>query len=124
LLKSVDALRVEVAMSRLPQCNPAKAAERHAKRRRAVQRAVLESPGQTDPATRASAAGGGPLSEPMASYVAKVRHQSYRITEADIEALKAAGLSEDQIFEITVAAAFGAALRSLEAGMRAVRGEA
>jgi hypothetical protein len=38
--------------------------------------------------------------------------------------LSAAGLSDDDIFEITVAAAGGAALRRLDAGMRAVRGTA
>jgi len=47
---------------------------------------------------------------------------AYRITDADVAGLKAAGRSEDEIFEVTVAAAVGAALRSLGAGMRAVRG--
>jgi hypothetical protein len=60
----------------------------------------------------------------VGSYVEEVRDQSYRITEADIDALKAAKLSEDEIFEITVAAALGAALRSLDAGMRALNEEA
>ena len=38
---------------------------------------------------------------------------------ADVADLKAAGHSEEAIFEVTVAAAVGAALRSLDAGMRA-----
>ena len=43
------------------------------------------------------------------------------MTASDVESLKAAGHSEDEIFEITVAAAVGASLRPLEAGLRAVR---
>jgi hypothetical protein len=89
----------------------------------ALRRAVLQSPGQTDRAIRTAAASGGFLSEPVGAYVAKVRDQSYRITASDIEELATAGLSEDQIFEITVAAALGAACRSLDAGLRALRGE-
>jgi hypothetical protein len=45
------------------------------------------------------------------------------VTNADIGQLTAAGHSQDEIFEITVAAALGTALRSLNAGLRAVRGE-
>jgi hypothetical protein len=48
---------------------------------------------------------------------------SYRITDANFTALKAAGYGEDEIFELTVAAALGASLRHLDAGMRAVREE-
>ncbi len=89
----------------------------------ALRRAVLESPGQTEPAERVAAAEGRSLPEPTASYVAKVRDHSYRITDGDVEALTSAGLSQDQIFELTVAAAVGAAFRSLNAGVRAMRGD-
>jgi alkylhydroperoxidase family enzyme len=111
-------------MSPLLRFSAGKAARRHAKRIAALRRAVFESPGKTDRGTRASAANGGPLQEPVASYAAKVTDQSYRISDADFGALKAAGLTEDQIFEITVASALGAALRRLDAGMRALGGEA
>jgi alkylhydroperoxidase family enzyme len=40
--------------------------------------------------------------------------------DEDVEALKASGCSEDEIFEQTVAAAVGEGLRRLEAGMRAL----
>ena len=36
--------------------------------------------------------------------------------------LAEAGLSDDDIFEVTIAAAVGAAMQRLDAGMRAVRG--
>jgi hypothetical protein len=58
----------------------------------------------------------------LQEYVAKVRDASYRVTDTDMAALKAVGYGEDEIFEVTVAAALGAALRSLDAGMSAVRG--
>lgn len=82
--------------------------------------AVFDSPGKTEPAVRRAAASGDPAEGPWTSYAAKVRDSSYRVTDTDIANLKAAGLSEDKIFEITVAAAVGAALRSLDAGHRAV----
>ena len=41
--------------------------------------------------------------------------RAYTVTDADVEALKAAGLSEDEIFEQTVAAAIAEGLRRLDA---------
>ena len=49
-----------------------------------------------------------------------VRAASYRITEADMDRLTADGCSEDQIFEVTVAAAVGAALHSFDTGRNAL----
>ena len=51
----------------------------------------------------------------MEPYLAKVRDRAYTITDADVEALKAAGCSEDEIFEQTVAVAIGQGLRRLDA---------
>ena len=56
----------------------------------------------------------------MGPYLDKVRTGAYRIVDEDVEALKAAGCSEDEIFEQTVAVAVGEGLRRLEAGMRAL----
>ena len=78
-------------------------------------------PATTDPALRAAAATGDPLPEPWQSYAAMVRDASYRITDTDIGRLTAAGHAEDQIFEVTVAAAVGAALRSFDAGRRVLK---
>jgi alkylhydroperoxidase family enzyme len=81
---------------------------------------VLHGPAVTDAATRTAAATGGSLPEPDASFTATVRDASYRITDADIDGLAAAGHSEDVIFELTVAAAVGAALRCYDAGRGAL----
>jgi alkylhydroperoxidase family enzyme len=51
----------------------------------------------------------------MAAYLAKVRDRAYSVTDADVEALKAAGCAEDEIFEQTVAVAIGQGLRRLDA---------
>jgi hypothetical protein len=76
---------------------------------------VFDAPATTSPGLR-KAATGESLAEPWLSYAAMVRDQSYRIAETDINRLKAAGHSEDEIFEVTVAAAVGAALHSFDAG--------
>ena len=39
----------------------------------------------------------------MDAYLAKVHERAYTVTDADVEALKDDGLSEDEIFEYTVA---------------------
>lgn len=61
-----------------------------------------------------------PSPEAMAPYLAKVRERAYTVTDADVGALKAAGLSEDEIFEQTVAAAIAQGLRRLDAADAAI----
>ena len=51
----------------------------------------------------------------MTSYLEKVRTRAYTVTDADVESLKASGLSEDEIFEQTVAVAISEGLRRLDA---------
>ena len=86
-----------------------------------LRQTVFASPAEVDPETRSAAGFGGQVPEPWGSYAAKVRDESYRVTDDDIKALEAAGHSETEIFEVTVCAAVGAALRSLDAGLRATR---
>jgi hypothetical protein len=98
------------------------AAARHADLVAALRRAVFEFPGETAPAVRLACGRGGPAPDPWGPYADAVRTRSYRITDGDVAALKAGGGTEEQIFEITVAAATGAALHGLDAGLRALRG--
>jgi alkylhydroperoxidase family enzyme len=51
-------------------------------------------------------------------FLNKVRRHAYRVTDEDVEALKAAGHSEDEIFELTVAAAVAAGLERRAAALR------
>jgi len=49
----------------------------------------------------------------FASYLEKVRRHAYRTTDREVEELKAAGFSEDEIFEQTVSAAAAAGFERL-----------
>jgi alkylhydroperoxidase family enzyme len=66
---------------------------------------------------RATVAAVPPEPAALASYLDKVRSRAYTVTDSDVEALKAAGVSEDEIFEHTVAAAIAEGLRRLDAGL-------
>jgi len=59
----------------------------------------------------------------LGGYVDKVASDAYRISDEDVAALQGAGGADDAIFEITIAAAVGAALGRLERGLAALRGE-
>lgn len=57
---------------------------------------------------------------PLAPYLEKVRTGAYAVTDDDVAALKEAGLSEDEIFEATVAVAAEEGLRRLDAALRVI----
>jgi alkylhydroperoxidase family enzyme len=63
---------------------------------------------------RANVAGTSPAPDAMADYLRKVHERAYSVTDGDVDALKAAGFSEDEIFEQTVAAAIGEGVRRLD----------
>jgi alkylhydroperoxidase family enzyme len=54
-------------------------------------------------------------------YLDKVRRHAYKVTDDDVEALKEAGHSEDEIFEQTVSVAVAAGLERLDVGLEALR---
>lgn len=54
------------------------------------------------------------------AYLEKVRTRAYAITDADVQALKDEGLSEDEIFERTVATAVAEGRRRQVAAERAI----
>ena len=66
---------------------------------------------------RAMVAAAPPEPPALAPYLNKVRDCAYTIIDADLAALAAAGISEDEIFERTVAVAVAEGLRRLDAGM-------
>jgi hypothetical protein len=59
--------------------------------------------------------------EVMGPYLEKVRERAYTVTDDDVRQLKDAGLSEDEIFEQTVAVALLEGLRRLDAAEAAIR---
>ena len=62
-----------------------------------------------------------PIPAKAAAYAATVRRHAYRVTDAQVDALLEAGLTQDEVFELTVAAAVGAGLDRLDTGMRTLR---
>ena len=56
----------------------------------------------------------------LAAYLKQVRTRAYTVTDTDVENLKAAGLSEDEIFEQTVATAIGQGLRRLDVALAVI----
>ena len=92
---------------------------RHRSHVEALRQAVLEGPGRVAPALRQAASrnDGSALPEALRSYVDRIERHAYRVTDEEVEELKRVGYSDDQLFEITVAAALGASLRRLEAGL-------
>jgi uncharacterized peroxidase-related enzyme len=94
--------------------------DHHAAEVAALCDAVLNSVGAVDPDVRGAAFRGDHTPKPWTGLVAQVREESYKVTDSDIEDLLASGFTEDEVFEITVAAALGAAKRRLDAGLRAI----
>jgi hypothetical protein len=96
-----------------------------------VAEAVLQTPGDANlelrSAVEAYAASLGGRQEPVPElpddlrpYVEKVARHAYKVVDTDIDRLRDAGWSEDAIFELTLAAALGAAQARLEAGLAAM----
>lgn len=86
-----------------------------------LRRTVLGGRGRLDPDIRRTAFEGGPLPAPLEAYAAKVRTAAYKVVDGDVEAMRAAGWSEEQIFELTVATALGAAVMRHERARAAMR---
>jgi alkylhydroperoxidase family enzyme len=62
----------------------------------------------------------GAVAAEITAYVDKVALSAYRVTDEDVAALKAAGYSEDAIFELTLSAAVGASLARMDRGLAAI----
>jgi alkylhydroperoxidase family enzyme len=84
----------------------------------ATAEAVLRGPGTT-PAELRQAVARGEAPEALRVLVEKIRRHAYRVTDEDLSALRGR-YSEDQIFELVVAATLGAAEERLRAGLRAL----
>lgn len=97
-------------------------ADRHAQAAARLERRLRSGPGELAPAVRAAAIDGGPLPDSVAQrYAQTLRQHAYQLTDERLDELAGqAGWSDGQIFELTVAAAFGAAKQRLEAGLAAL----
>lgn len=88
--------------------------------REALVMGILEGGGKASPPERRAAFNNSGLGEPVGALVNKVARHAYKVTDEDIAAARASGLSEDQIFEIVVCAAVGQATRQYNAGIAAL----
>jgi hypothetical protein len=87
---------------------------------RAVVARILEGDGRTSRADRQAAFDGAVTGEPLRTLAGKVARQPTRITDEDIAAVKASGLTEDEVFELVVCAAVGQATRQYESALAAL----
>ncbi len=86
--------------------------------RNATKAAVLDGNGQT-PSELRRAAAKGEVPPNLASLVQKIRSRAHTVTDADIDLLRAQ-YSDDQLFELIVAATLGAVSERLAAALRAL----
>jgi alkylhydroperoxidase family enzyme len=90
--------------------------DRFASLRNATADALLNSPATTPTELRQNVARGNPPAD-LKTLVQKIRERAYTVTDADIDALRSS-YTEDQLFEIIVSTAVGAARERLTAAHR------
>jgi alkylhydroperoxidase family enzyme len=88
--------------------------------RKAVVERALEGPGKAAPEQRRAAFANQGVAPAVRTLIDKVTNHAYKVTDEDVAAAKAAGVSEDEIFELAVCASLGQATRQLEAALAAL----
>jgi alkylhydroperoxidase family enzyme len=86
----------------------------------AVVTRILEGDGRASRTERRAAFDNTTLTEPLQGLITKVAKHPTQVTDDDIAGVKAAGLSEDQIFELVVCAAVGQATRQYSNALAAL----
>ena len=87
---------------------------------RALIARVLDGNGKAPTELRRAAFDNAGLDEPMRTLIQKVAHHASGVTDEDVAAVRATGMSEDQIFEIVVCAAIGQASRQYKNALAAL----
>ncbi len=88
--------------------------------RKAVVERVLHGDGTTTGDDRRAAFENRDVPAAASALIHKVTKNAWKVTDEDVAAAKAAGLSDDQVFELVVAAALGQSTRQLEVALAAV----
>ena len=88
--------------------------------RKAATARVLEGEATTSAAHRRAAFDNAGVEEPARALIDKITKTAWKVTDDDFAAPKAAGLAEDALFELTVAAALGQSTRQLDSALAAV----
>lgn len=84
-----------------------------------VERA-LHGPGHASGDARRAAFDNRGVSEAARVLIDKVARNAYKVTDEDVAAARASGLSEDELFELVVCASLGQATRQLDAALAAL----
>jgi alkylhydroperoxidase family enzyme len=87
---------------------------------RALVDRVLNEEGKATAEQRARAFSNSDVPPPLDALIGKVATSPTQITDADFAAAKAAGFSEDQLFELVIAAAVGQSARQYETALAAL----
>jgi hypothetical protein len=101
--------------------DPADPLDRHREALDGLRRALLDAPGVVPSDVRRAAAARADVPERFAAYVDAIHDHAYRITDRTVADLTSAGATDDEVFEITVAAAYGAARGRLDAALAALK---
>ena len=89
---------------------------------RALQDRVVDGEGRVSPEQRARAFSNAGLSPPLDGLLGKVATRPAQVTDADFAAARAAGVTEDELFELVICAAVGQSARLYDAGLAALAG--
>jgi alkylhydroperoxidase family enzyme len=81
---------------------------------------ILEGSGRATQNDRRAAFENVEQGEPLRTLIDKVAQRPTQVTDEDIAAVKASGLSEDEIFELVVCAAVGQATRQYNTALQAL----
>jgi hypothetical protein len=87
---------------------------------RALQDRVVNGQGRASPEQRARAFSNVGLSPPLDGLLGTVATRPAQVAEADFAAARAAGFSEDELFELVICAAVGQSARLYDAGLAAL----
>jgi alkylhydroperoxidase family enzyme len=93
--------------------------DRFAELRRTLEESVWRDRGHTPPAMREAAATRRDVPPELAALVDKIHRHAHKVTDEDIATLRAR-FSDDELYELIVSAALGAAAARLDAGLGAL----
>ena len=81
---------------------------------------ILDGDGKSSSQQRHAAFRNQEVPDGARALIEKIAKHAYKVTDEDIAAAKAAGFTEDQIFELAVCAAIGQATRQYENAIAAL----
>ncbi len=87
--------------------------------RKVVTERVLHGPGQTAGDARRAAYDNRDVAEPARALIDKVTNNAWKVTDEDVAAATKS-MSDDEVFELVVAAALGQSTRQLDAALAAL----